>query len=237
MDYSAREANELGFAMLGESAFEMNHGASERQMRSQGRAVGADLVLHTSAYVGSQQTVIPTTQYVPGQTSTTYSSGNVQASAYGNRGYAHGTANYSGTSTTTTPGSYSTTYVPVTLHRHRFNVTYWRRSPGQDGLRPTTHSGGAVGGIGAVFDTHPEGFVILKLASSPEIQTASLRVNDVITSIDGKPAKGMKLGSAFQALIGPVGSPVVFTVNRNGQELAVTLHREPPNLISFPEKR
>ena len=73
-------------------------------------------------YLGSEQAAVPWVQYNPGQTYTTSSSGTVNANAWGSGGYAYGTGNYYGTSTTTSPGTFSTQMIPVTVHRYQYEA-------------------------------------------------------------------------------------------------------------------
>ena len=117
-----------GYVLIGTSDFQ---GATqpESYIKSQARKVGADLVAYTTGYLGSQQSTLALPQYNPGQTYNTYSSGTVNANAYGSGGYAYGSGNYYGSSTTTTPGTYSTQYVPVTVHRYEYHASFWRIGP------------------------------------------------------------------------------------------------------------
>jgi predicted metalloprotease with PDZ domain len=73
---------------------------------------------------------MPLLQYNPGQTSTTSSSGTVNANAWGSGGYAYGTGNYYGTSTTTTPGTFSTQVIQTTVQRYQYQTGFFRKSKG-----------------------------------------------------------------------------------------------------------
>lgn len=117
-----------GYFLIGASAF-TGPAQSDGALMSHAKKVGADVVLVSSAYLGSQQSAVPWIQYNPGQTYTTTSSGNVNANAWGSGGYAYGTGNYYGTSTTTTPGTYSTQVIPVTVHRYQYEAGFFRRMP------------------------------------------------------------------------------------------------------------
>jgi len=123
-----RDLYRNGYVLIGESAFQGPR-QSNGALMSQAKKVGADIVLLSSAYLGSQQTAVPWIQYNPGQTYTTTSSGIVNANAWGSGGYAYGTGNYYGTSTTTTPGTYSTQVIPVTVHRYQYHAGYFRKMP------------------------------------------------------------------------------------------------------------
>jgi S1-C subfamily serine protease len=56
------------------------------------------------------------------------SSGTVNANAYGSGGYAYGSGNYYGTSTTTTPGTFSTQIIPVTVQRNQYDALFLRKT-------------------------------------------------------------------------------------------------------------
>jgi serine protease Do len=118
-----------GFVALGESSFEGSGKNTEEQLTEQGKAVGADVVLYTNRYQGSEQRNIPLLQYNPGQTSTTSTQSTTNANVRTNYGTsAYGTANTTGNSTTTTPGTYSTHVVPITVHRYGHSAIYMRKA-------------------------------------------------------------------------------------------------------------
>lgn len=123
----AEQAMRRGYILLGVSSFQGSSRVTQDMLMNQAQAVGADMVLYRSQYQGSEQVAMPFMSYQPGQTATTYSSGTMNANAYGSSGYAQGTGNYSGTSTTTTPGTYSTTVVPVTRHNYAHEASFWRK--------------------------------------------------------------------------------------------------------------
>jgi hypothetical protein len=116
-----------GYWLIGVSAFQ-GPAQSDGALMSQARKVGADVVLLSSAYLGSQQTAMPWIQYNPGQTYTTTISGTVNANAWGSGGHAYGTGNYYGSSMTTTPGTFSTQVIPVTVHRYQYEAEFFRKT-------------------------------------------------------------------------------------------------------------
>lgn len=122
-----KELYRSGYWLIGESAFE-GPPQSDSALLFQAKKVGADVVLNLCVYLGSQQTVAPLVQYHPGETYTTTSSGMVNANAWGSGGYAYGTGNYYGSSTTTSPGTYSTQYVPVTVQRYQYDTGFFRKT-------------------------------------------------------------------------------------------------------------
>ena len=124
----AKELIRNGYGLIGFSDFS-GPPQSDRELMYQAKKVGADVVLLTSTYLGSEQRVVPLTQYNPGQSSTTTSSGTVNANAWGSGGYAYGTGNYYGSSTTTTPGTFNTQYIPVTVQRYQYEAGFFRKMP------------------------------------------------------------------------------------------------------------
>lgn len=123
------DLNELlrnGYGLIGVSAFQ-GPPQSQDALTTQAKKIGADVVLYSCVYLGSQQTAVPFLQYHPGQTYTTTSSGTVNANAWGNGGYAYGTGNYYGNSTTTSPGTFSTQVVPVTIQRYQYEAGFFRK--------------------------------------------------------------------------------------------------------------
>jgi hypothetical protein len=116
-----------GYVPIGESAFQVSGVIDSGSLMFQAKKVGADVVLCGTAYLGSYQGAMPWLQYHPGTTSTTYSSGTMNANAYGSGGYAYGTGNYYGNSTTTTPGTFSTQMVPVTMSRYQYDAVFLRK--------------------------------------------------------------------------------------------------------------
>ncbi|MDD5140987.1 MAG: PDZ domain-containing protein [Verrucomicrobiales bacterium] len=115
-----------GYGLIGVSAFQ-GPPQSQDMLKSQARKVGADIVLFSCVYLGSQQTAVPFLQYHPGQSYTTTSSGTVNANTWGSGGYAYGTGNYYGNSTTTSPGTFSTQVVPVTVQRYQYEAGFFRK--------------------------------------------------------------------------------------------------------------
>lgn len=102
-----------GFVQLGFSEFTNTEDANRSQMTAHAKKIGAQYVFYSEKFSHAEQGVRPVPIYVPGQTSTTNTYGNANVWAPG-QGSAYGS--YSGTSTTTTPGTISTTYVPATFY-------------------------------------------------------------------------------------------------------------------------
>ena len=186
-----RDADSLvrkDYVPIGESAFHGSARTTHEMLVSQAETVGADIVLYYSEYLGSEQAVVPYTQYNPGQISTTHTTGTMNANSYGSGGYAYGTGTYSGTSTTTSPGTYSTSMMPITRQNYSHDAIFWRkRKPGimgvntinlPDDIRKTLQRNTGVV-VKAVHD------------DSPAFR-ANILAEDVITSIDGVPIDSQK---------------------------------------------
>ena len=121
-----KELYRNGYGLIGVSAFQ-GPPQSQDALMFQAKKVGADVVLYSSVYLGSQQSAAPFVQYHPGQTYTTTESGIVSANAWGSGGYAYGTGNYRGNSTTTSPGTFSTQVVPITVQRYQYEAGFFRK--------------------------------------------------------------------------------------------------------------
>jgi PDZ domain len=167
---------------LGESHFQVSGSIDPDSLMFQAKKVGADVVLFRSVYLGSYQSAVPLLQYNPGTTSTTYSSGTVNANAYGNGGYAYGTGNYYGSSTTTTPGTFSTQVVPVTMSRYQYDAIFWRkRHPPILGVLPIP----LTEEIRKILERNT-GVLIAKIIDDSPAFRANLLEGDVILSFAGE---------------------------------------------------
>jgi len=123
MQADGKRLLENGYVFIGESSF---YGPATRsnqeQAVTQGKKVGASVVLFKSEYMDTRSGVIPYTVANPAVVSTVNTSGTV----YGNGG----SASYSGTGTVTTPGGYSTYAIPYSVDRNNFYASYWaKRDP------------------------------------------------------------------------------------------------------------
>lgn len=211
-----------GYIEIGASAF-TGPSQSDGALMSQAKKVGADVILVSSAYLGSQQAAVPWIQYHPGQTYTTASSGTVNANAWGSGGYAYGTGNYFGTSTTTTPGTYSTQVIPVTVHRYQYEAVFFRRGkppilgvvaepPSQEVRQRLERNTGVV--------------VWVVLVGSPAFD-ANILDGDVILKINGDNVTSVKDYS--EKLTRLAGQTIDLDIWRNGQSktVSVKLNSEP----------
>ncbi len=198
--------------MIGEAGFEGAVTVTERMIQDRGKEVGADIVLYSSQYLGSEQVTLPFTQFNPGQVSTTFNSGTVQANSFGPYGSATGTANYSGTSTTTTPGTFSTNFVPVTLQKYAHNATFWRkRGEVVFGIIPTD----IPQPLRVKYGRNAGIYVAIVIDDSPAFR-ANILVGDVITFVDDRAVVTAATSAGVFSQF--TGKTAVVTVLRDGAE-------------------
>jgi serine protease Do len=209
-----------GYVLIGTSDFQ-SAAQPESYIKSQARKVGADLVAYTSDYLGSQQTTLALPQYNPGQTYTTYSSGTVNANAYGSGGYAYGSGNYYGSSTTTTPGTYSTQYVPVTVHRYEYHASFWR-------IGPKPKLGIQMADLPSEMRTRLErntgALVVVVMNDSPAFR-ANIIEGDVLLKINGEDILSSTDGP--EKITALAGQQVTLKIWRNGTVKEVSTQLNP----------
>jgi membrane-associated protease RseP (regulator of RpoE activity) len=186
-------------------------------LEEQAKIVGADIVLTKTSDEGSRQIAMPYLQYHPGTVAMTNSSGTVNANAYGSGGYAYGNANYSGSSTTTTPGTFSTEEVPITVQNYAYAATYWRKA-----VPPT---------FGVVGDALPSemrqalqrntGVLTRYVIDGSPAFRANILSGDVIIAFDNVPIESLQ---QFVAKLEDVaGKLTEVTLLRNGIEKKITV--------------
>lgn len=217
MDRDAQSMRRRNYNCIGFSGFQGAVTLTDAMLREQAKKVGADVVLYASKYQGSQQVAVPYTQYQPGQTSTTTSTGTVNANAYGTGGYAYGNANYYGTSTTTTPGTFSTTVVPVTVQRYEYGISYWRR------CKPPVFG---VSGINLPDELRQKlqrntGFLVAVVVDDSPAFRANVLPGDVVTAFNGHPILSMK--DFLDKLPEVAGQHCMVTLLRDGKEQTVAV--------------
>lgn len=193
---------ENGYKMVGYSSFNASN-VDQNGAIAQAKKVHASVVLIYSQYRNTVSGVMPLT--LPDiQTSTT--------SLYGNAYHSGGgSANYSGSATTTTYGS-KTTYIPYSVNRYNYLATYWVKRKFRLGV--------------FVIDLTPEikkevqsnkgALVIAVVKGSPAFQSDILE-GDVLKSIDHTEiydARGLSnIVAKYE------GQNVVITIYRSGKLL------------------
>jgi len=114
LDQEALKMLEENYSLVGYSSFNAGN-VNEKDAITQEKKVNASIAIVYSKYTGTETGSLPLT--LP---DTKTSSTSFYGNAYGSGGYG----TYSGTVNTTTYGT-TTTYIPYTIHRSDYLVTYW----------------------------------------------------------------------------------------------------------------
>lgn len=212
-----------GYIVIGYASFEANARDYDSALHAQAKKVQADIVLLSSSYAGTRTGVMPLTVYKPGQTYTTYSTGQVNANAFGSGGYAQGTANYSGTATTTASGSIETNYVPYNIQRNQYGAIFLRKyhyligtrtSPLSDELRIALQQN-----TGVVVNIVVEG--------TPAF-VANILPGDILLTLDGEVIESQAMLN--RRSLEKAGQVVKFGILRNGRARTVEVQLNPAAL-------
>jgi membrane-associated protease RseP (regulator of RpoE activity) len=199
---------ENGYVLIGYSAF--NSGTVDSKLAiKQAKKVGATLVLIQSQYTHTVTGVIPYTVQNPSQTVTTHNSGRI----YGSSGYER----YSGTSTTTVPGDYTTYQIPYSEDRYAYAATFWAKvercgvglwfNDLTDELRRTIGSN--------------RGVVVTAVIKGSPAFNADIMRGDIITRINDEIVADRQ---SFSAALGRyAGKEIVLETYRNGVKRMVSL--------------
>ena len=218
----ATSIQQRGYGYLGVATFEGGGRASEAQLREQAARVGADVVLSKIAFEGSQTSAVPWVAYNPGPTSTTTTNGVVNANVTNNQGgSARGTAVYSGSSTTTSSGTYSTQMIPVTVNRYSWEATFWRKLlPQMLGVRVDSLSD-------ELRKKHERntGVVVMIVSDDSPAFCANILVGDVLTAVN---EEEFTTAPSFSDVLSKyAGQTVTFTVLRGNQSKKITAKLNP----------
>ena len=210
-----------GYQCVGEANFWTTSTVTEVMLREQAKEVGADIVLYSSSFAGAKEVTVNVPYYVPGQTSTTSSTGTVNATARSNGGTAYGTANYYGNATTTTQGSIGFVPQQRTVEKYDHVATFWRRLK-----RPV---------LGARFDPLPEelrrqlgrntGVIIRIVVEDAPAFVANILQGDVIIGLDGDPVVSpVDFGAKLERA---AGRKITLKVIRGIQTLEIPVELNP----------
>lgn len=218
----ARNLAEKGYVFVGVSSFEGTINVTNNMILDQAEKVRADVVLYRSNFLRSEQGVQAIPQYNPGQVITTNSSGTVNASANGSGGYAYGTGSYYGTATTTTPGTFSTQYVPTTLNRYSHEAGFFRKAK--------------MGILGVQFANLPEdirrslerntGVQIGLIVIDGPAYRANMFSGDIIIRIAGEDV--LSVTDFPEKLRKYANTKVTMTIIRAGKEREIEVQLNPP---------
>jgi hypothetical protein len=181
-----------GYDIIGSSDFYIGEGYNPTQdILKLGEEIKADLAMWKSSYYDTVNGSSPVFSWVPGTSSTTTTTGNYNSnltgnsynSNYGNTSFnAYGTGNYSGQSTTTTPG-----YMAVTgsrsysVNRNANSIGFLRMSkPGRFGFNAVNLSSEEQQKLGK-----NHGVKILYVTNGSRFFDADIMDGDVMLEVNG----------------------------------------------------
>jgi hypothetical protein len=211
---------ERGYIQIGFASFD-GPPASHEQLLEQAQRVGAQTVILTGEYLRTAEGVMPSLSYQPGQTYTTREQGSVTATTLG-AGNTYGT--YSGSSTTSTPGTFQTQYTPYQMEVYSQGAIFWRK------LKP--------GVLGAYFVSIPDdlrsqlqrntGVLITAVVEDGPAFNANVLRGDVIIEVANEPVATPN--QLFDLIRANAGQTVPITVLRGAETKVLEVHLNPdPN--------
>ena len=210
----ARRLQENRYVAIGEASFR-GGAPTKKQLSQHAREVAAEVVLFSSEFSHTEEGIEPILTYEPGTSSTTTQYGTVNANAYGSGGYAYASGNYSGTSTTTTPGKLQTRYVPYQRQVYDYGATFWRRmKPGAFGARLST----VPEEMRAALQRNTGAYVELVMLDSPAFKANIMR-GDVVIRVADQPVESV--ADCIALISAHAGQRVPVTFIRNGQTITV----------------
>jgi carboxyl-terminal processing protease len=86
--------------------------------------------------------------------------------------------------------------------------------------------GGTFSGVGISLRQEGKKMVVLSPIEGGPADLAGIDGGDIIAKVDGKPVEGLEIDKVVKLVSGPIGSPVVLTIDRQGKMIDFTLHRQ-----------
>jgi hypothetical protein len=205
-----------GYVQIGVSSFSGPSPVTEAEIREHGAKCGAAIALYTFAHEGSSQSTLAIPQFNPGTTSTTYASGTL----YGSGGQS---TRFSGVGTTTSSGTVTTNYIPITVNRYGSTVIFWRKTTppilGVQVVDLPNH-------LRVSLKRNAGAYVQMVVNDSPAF-VANLVPGDVMIAINDEPVNH---GADVPALVDRhAGTRVVVRIIRDGAELTMPVTLNSPN--------
>lgn len=116
-DASIKEYMRENYFPMGQSSFNAGNNVGTGDLQNFGAAIKADVILYGVGNRTTTQSAMALPQYNPGTQQTTYLNG------YGSNG-----SSFYGTANTYSPGTYTTTVVPVTIVRQDYCAVYLKKN-------------------------------------------------------------------------------------------------------------
>ena len=84
----------------------------------------------------------------------------------------------------------------------------------------------SVVGIGVEIKPHEQGVIVLKAIRNSPAKQGGLQRGDIITGVNGERLGGRTMDFAVDRIAGPVGSPVMLNIVRDGRTMQLSLRRD-----------
>ena len=203
-DDSIKEYMRNDFVPFGQSSFNAGNNVTVGDLQQFGGTIKADVILYGVGNRTTTQSAMALPQYNPGTQQTTYLNG------YGSNG-----SSFYGTANTYSPGTYTTTVVPVTIVRQDYAAVYlkknWqKRILGVQHELVTAEQARTVGSNSAIF-------INIVVRGTPAFH-ADIYEGDVIMEINGQKFSDGVAGFSA-ALERNQGKLTDFLIYRNGTKL------------------
>lgn len=105
------------------------------------------------------------------------------------------------------------------------NDPYTEFIPAKDVREFDKQTRGHFVGIGAEVRMQENGLLIVSPIEDSPAFKGGVMAGDVVTAVDGKPTKGLRVDECIDMLAGEPNTPVTVTIDREGQSLDITLTR------------
>lgn len=105
------------------------------------------------------------------------------------------------------------------------NDPYTEFIPAKDVREFDKQTRGQFVGIGAEVRMQENGLLIVSPIEDSPAFKGGVMAGDVVTAVDGKPTKGLRVDECIDMLAGEPNTPVTVTIDREGQTLDITLTR------------
>lgn len=93
----------------------------------------------------------------------------------------------------------------------------------------------SVVGIGVEIKPHDEGVIVVKPLRGSPAERAGVQRGDILTNINGQALAGRSMDFAVDQIAGPMGTPVLMTILRDGRSMQVSVRRERVRVYSVSD--
>ena len=93
----------------------------------------------------------------------------------------------------------------------------------------------SVVGIGVEIKPHDQGIIVLKALRGSPAQRGGVQRGDIVVGVNGQRLGGRTMDFAVDQIAGPMGSPVLLDILRDGRTMQISLRRERVRVYSVSE--